>query len=113
MAQLLNWHIHPDINERCPAIKVWRERKICHRIMRMTALVIILMLSDITYGQTSRYLQQGNKLYEQQDYKAAAADYAKALSRDPNNTPGLFNLGNSLYQQKQYDSSRKILASTE
>jgi Ca-activated chloride channel homolog len=35
------------------------------------------------------------------------------LAKDPNNTPGLFNLGNSLYQQKQYDSSRKVLAATE
>ena len=78
-----------------------------------STLIILMIPGALTFAQTNRYLQQGNKLYEQQDYKAAAADYAKALSRDPNSTPGLFNLGNSLYQQKQYDSSRKILAATE
>ncbi len=76
-------------------------------------VLLMILVSNAAFGQTSRYLQQGNKFYEQQDYKAAAADYAKAISRDPNNTPGYFNLGNSLYQQKQYDSSRKVLAATE
>jgi len=71
------------------------------------------MFSIAGYAQTNRYLQQGNKAYELQNYKAASDDYAKALRRDPNNTPSLFNLGNSLYQQKQYDSSRKMLAATE
>ncbi len=71
------------------------------------------LVGQCSIGQTNRYIQQGNKLYEQQKYKEAAADYAKALSKDPNNTSGLFNLGNSLYQQKQYDSSRKVMAATE
>jgi Ca-activated chloride channel homolog len=76
-------------------------------------LVAEMLAPGIAHGQTNRYLQQGNKFYEQQRYKEAAADYAKALSKDPNNTPGLFNFGNSLYQQKQYDSSRKVMAATE
>jgi len=83
------------------------------RLVCLSVLSIMLVPGNTAYGQTNRYLQQGNKLYEQQNYKEAAADYAKALSRDPNSTPGLFNLGNSLYQQKQYDSSRKVLAATE
>ena len=64
-------------------------------------------------AQTNRLIDQGNKLYEQQRYKEAAADYQKALAKDPNNYSGLFNLSNSLYQQKQFDSSRKFLASSE
>ena len=64
-------------------------------------------------AQTNRLIQEGNQLYQQQHYKEAAADYQKALSKDPSNTSGLFNLSNSLYQQKQYDSSRKMLSATE
>ncbi len=75
-------------------------------------LLALLLASNIGYGQINRYLTQGNQLYEQQKYKEAAADYAKALAKDPTNTTGLFNLGNSYYQQKQYDSSRKIMEAT-
>jgi tetratricopeptide (TPR) repeat protein len=64
-------------------------------------------------AQTNRLIQEGNKLYEEQRYKDAAANYQKALAKDPNNYSGAFNLSNSLYQQKQYDSSRKFLTSTE
>ena len=75
-------------------------------------LFAFLSLPNAADAQANRFLQQGNKLYDQQRYKEAAADYAKALAKDPTNTPGLFNLGNSLYQQKQFDSSRKIMAAT-
>jgi Ca-activated chloride channel homolog len=84
-----------------------------------TAVVLVLVTVSFlfspcsSYAQANKYLKEGNKFYEQQNYKAAIADYSKALAKDPNNTPGLFNLGNSLYQQKQYDSSRKVLAATE
>lgn len=64
------------------------------------------------HAQVGRYLQQGNSLYGQKRYKEAAADYAKAVAKNPTYAPGLFNLGNSLYQQKQYDSSRKVMETT-
>ncbi|MCW3122436.1 MAG: hypothetical protein JWQ38_1928 [Flavipsychrobacter sp.] len=75
-------------------------------------LVVAVAVYNTVAAQTNRYILQGNSLYEQQRYKEAAADYTKALAKDPNNPSGLFNLGNSLYQQKQYDSSRKLLAAT-
>jgi Ca-activated chloride channel family protein len=62
---------------------------------------VFLLLAHIpASGQTNLLLNQGNK------------DYTKALTRDPNNTSGLFNLGNTLYQEKRYDSSRKIMEAT-
>lgn len=75
--------------------------------------VPLMLAGNRSYAQANKYLKEGNRLYDQQKYKEAIADYSKALAKDPNNTPGLFNLGNSLYQQKQYDSSRKVLAATE
>ncbi len=81
--------------------------------VRVSVVILLCLLFSVNgYSQSNRFLQQGNKLYEQQNYKEATANYLKALSKDPTNTPGLFNLGNSLYQQKQYDSSRKIMAAT-
>jgi len=75
--------------------------------------VVFFATAYSAHGQTNRYLQQGNKFYDEHKYKEAADDYAKAIRRDPSNTPGFFNLGNTLYQQKQFDSSRKVMATTE
>ncbi len=88
--------------------------RIRHAVLPCMALLVLILLiagSDAS-AQINRYLSQGNQLYDQQKYKEAAADYAKALAKDPNNTAGMFNLGNSYYQQHQYDSSRKIMEAT-
>ena len=84
-------------------------RSMFYRIHILMAMIFFIMDAS---AQTNNYLLQGNKLYEQQKYTEADADYSKALQKDPNNTTGLFNLGNSLYQQKLYDSSRKVMATT-
>ncbi len=63
-------------------------------------------------AQTNRFLSEGNKLYNEQRYDEATANYMKALQKDPNNATGLFNLGSALYQKKQFDSSRKIMSAT-
>ena len=75
-------------------------------------LVMFLLCTTAVQAQTNKYILQGNQLYEQQKYKEAADDYAKAVAKDPTNTSGFFNLGNSLYQQKKYDDSRKVMTET-
>jgi len=79
-------------------------------VMRL-GLAVVLLCGNVAFGQTNRFILDGNKAYQQQNYKQASIDYAKALQKDPNNVPGIFNLGNSLYQQKQYDSSRRVMES--
>ena len=80
--------------------------------VKAAAVLVCMLAGSATRAQTSKYIQQGNQFYDQQNYKQAAADYQKALAKDPNNTSGLFNYGNSLYQQKLYDSSRKVMTQT-
>ncbi len=75
--------------------------------------MMVCMLSVDAHAQTNLLIDKGNKLYEEQKYKEAAAVYQKALSKNPTLTPGLFNLGNSLYQQKQFDASRQVMGATE
>jgi len=70
-----------------------------------------LLLPVAMHAQVGRMLKKGNELYDEQKYSDATASYMKALQKDPNNVAGMFNLGNALYQQKQYDSSRKVMAS--
>ncbi len=76
------------------------------------SLVLILCCPVFSTAQTNMFLQQGNKLYDQQRYDEASKNYLKALQKDPNNATGMFNLGNALYQTKHYDSSRKVMATT-
>lgn len=103
---MAHWH---HKNTPGTSLQPWLKKSL--GVTLTCALIVCFHLSSI--AQTNRYLQQGNKYYEQQKYKEAAADYAKALKNDPNNTSGLFNLGNSLYQQQNFDSSRKIMSATE
>lgn len=70
---------------------------------------IVCLLCTTAHAQTNRLIKQGNNSYQKGDYKTASADYLEALKKNPNNVTPLFNLGNSLYQQKQYDQSRKIM----
>lgn len=81
----------------------------------MKQALIIVTLCCMALGaaaQDNRLVHEGNVLYQQQKYKEAANAYEQALKKDPNNTPGNFNLGNALIQQKQYDAARKTLANT-
>lgn len=79
----------------------------------ITVVLVILGLSSMSANaQVKKLLQEGNKLYEQKKYAAATNNYLKALQKDPNNTAGMFNLGNALYQKQSFDSSRKIMKTT-
>ncbi|OSZ82658.1 hypothetical protein CAP35_05175 [Chitinophagaceae bacterium IBVUCB1] len=81
---------------------------------RMRLLSIILPLIAVVCAHTAQaqykqMVKDGNKLYEQKKYKEASEAYMKALQKNPTYTPGAFNLGNALYQQKQYDGTRKVM----
>jgi tetratricopeptide (TPR) repeat protein len=80
-------------------------------LLKILVLLAILLPTGIV-AQTNMFLNQGNTLYSKGKYTEATNSYLKALKKDPTNTAGLFNLGNALYQQKQYDSSRRIMATT-
>jgi tetratricopeptide (TPR) repeat protein len=82
------------------------------KLMAILLVCMMLVMSPASHAQVTRHLQNGNSLYGQKRYKEAAVDYAKAVAKNPTYTPGLFNLGNSLYQQKQFDSSRKVMETT-
>lgn len=68
--------------------------------------VLLIVLGMPSYGQsTNKYIRKGNKQYKSGDYTDAEAEYKKALTRDSVSAAGLFNLGNSLYQQQRYQDA--------
>jgi Ca-activated chloride channel family protein len=76
------------------------------------SILLACMFCLAANAQTKRYIKQGNRLYEAKKYKDAALAYQEALKKDPTNATGLYNLGNSLYQQKQYETARKVMDAT-
>ncbi len=76
-----------------------------------TALLCLLAATAIAQ-QPKKEVREGNKLYQEQKYKEAAAHYQEAVRKQPNYIPGLFNLGNAQYKQQQFEASRKIYEGT-
>ncbi len=70
--------------------------------------VYMLLLTAGASAQRQQ-IRKGNQLYQEQKYGEAAESYQQGLSRNPAFLPGVFNLGNALYQQKNYEGARKAM----
>jgi Ca-activated chloride channel family protein len=71
------------------------------------AVVIILALFTLNvYSQAERkFVRRGNRQYEDKKYQEAEIQYRKALEKSPGSVAADYNLGNSLYKQKQFDAA--------
>ncbi len=86
-------------------VRVWR----CILRVMVVAMLIVLVAGGSGFGQSERKLvREGNSLYDKGKYKDAEMDYRKALEAKKSSTRGLFNLGDAVYQQKNFDESTKI-----
>lgn len=87
-------------------------KKSSNQIITPTSKTILLLfvtgLASTSVNAQQKQVIEGNKLYGEKKYKEATKEYQNALKKNPNYTPGIFNLGNALYQDKNYDASRKI-----
>ena len=69
---------------------------------------ILIFFSLIIYSQDSNndnHIFEGNKKIEINDFTGAEIDYRNSLSKDPNSTRALYNLGNSQYNSLAYDEA--------
>lgn len=80
--------------------------------MKWIGMMLLSIVCLTATAQPKKEVRSGNELYEQGRYKEASAAYQKALSKQPNYTPGMFNLGNTKYKEKDYEGARKILDAT-
>lgn len=71
---------------------------------------LVCLLTVAAHAQDKKLVRKGNELYQQKKYKEAIATYQQALQKNPNSVPGMFNLGNALYQGKQTEPARKMMA---
>jgi tetratricopeptide (TPR) repeat protein len=75
----------------------------------LAGLLSVTTLTSLAQNQKERKLiREGNTLYEKGKYKDAEMNYRKAVDADKNSNRGLFNLGDAVYQQKNFEESSKI-----
>lgn len=57
-------------------------------------------------------LRKGNELYKQKKYKEAQSSYMSALQKDPTSYTGLFNIGDALYKEKNFENARQAMVAS-
>jgi tetratricopeptide (TPR) repeat protein len=86
-----------------------RTTRYTFRVAVLFLIFLLSLVSPASHAQKERkLLRDGNALYEKGKYKDAEMNYRKALDANKNSTPGLFNLGDAVYQQKNFEESSKI-----
>ena len=79
------------------------------RSLKYIFILIAIFASSAAFAQADRqYIRNGNKLFHQQNYAKAEVEYRKAISKNPNNSQAIYNLGNALLMQ-QKDSAATSL----
>ena len=79
------------------------------RGLKYIFILIATFASSAAFAQADRqYIRNGNKLFHQQNYAKAEVEYRKAISKNPNNSQAIYNLGNALLMQ-QKDSAATSL----
>lgn len=59
----------------------------------------------LTLKKSNNFVHQANELVAEDKFVAAEMEYRKAISEQPNNVAGTYNLGNSYYKKGNYDEA--------
>ncbi len=62
----------------------------------------VLLIANSSWASSTGDIREGNKLYKQEKYSAAADRYNQALKQSPDSDIAHFNLGDALYKKGQY-----------
>ncbi len=74
--------------------------------MKWVVVIILSLFTLNVYSQAERkFVRRGNRQYEDKKYQEAEIQYRKALEKSPGSVAADYNLGNSLYKQKQFDAA--------
>ncbi|WP_456437942.1 tetratricopeptide repeat protein [Psychroserpens sp.] len=85
--------------------------------MKQVFIILVVLISAISFAQDKNkekelqlqkandYVYEGNELVGSEDYISAEMEYRKAISEQPTNVAGTYNLGNSYYEKGHYDEA--------
>ncbi len=73
------------------------------------SIICVFFIKNNLYAQYPETLiRKGNSEYKKEKYQEAEKQYRKANQKDTSNIKALFNLGDALYKQKQYNQAAKV-----
>ena len=76
------------------------------KIKQIILLISMLSVFSLSAQKAVRKnIKQGNRSYNEQKYEQAAQKYEDAIKINPNALEANYNLGNTLYKQKEWDKS--------
>ena len=74
--------------------------------MKNIIYIIIFIIPVLLFAQDQKdYIRKGNKYYKKKEFNEAEINYRKSLELDRNSYKGVFNLGDALYKQDQYEDA--------
>src|SRR5690554_2309540 len=88
--------------QKCEAIQMKRYLMKYFLIILMMALI---PLSASAQKDVRKNIRKGNKVYSEQKFSEANSFYENAVNENPSSKEANFNLGNTLYKQKEWDKS--------
>jgi Ca-activated chloride channel family protein len=67
-----------------------------------------LISSGAIYAQSDKkYIRQGNKEYEKNNFAGSEVSYRKAVDKNNQSSDAVFNIGDALYKQKKFEDAGK------
>ncbi len=74
-------------------------------VMKKGILIIIMLVLasfQLSAQKEVRHIRQGNRLFENEEYKKAEIEYIKSTQSPKTAPKGIYNLGDALYMQENY-----------
>jgi len=71
----------------------------------MMLLITLLCTAQAWAQYERRYIRQGNELYAEGKYDESMAKYYEALDKNSKMTEGVFNIGDTHYEQENYEQA--------
>jgi Ca-activated chloride channel homolog len=74
-------------------------------IQKLFFILFLFQVLSLQAQQVKREIRKGNREYADGKYSDAELSYRKAIEKDPQSEKAIYNLGNALYKQDQFESS--------
>jgi Ca-activated chloride channel homolog len=77
-------------------------------LLNMLIICVLLIFTNALNAQDDKkYIRQGNKEFDKNNYPQSEVSYRKAIGENTNSPDAVFNIGDALYKQNKYEDAGK------
>jgi len=69
--------------------------------------LFLLLTGTLNAQKDKKYIRQGNKEYEKNNFSDSEVSYRKAMNKNEKSPDAVFNIGDALYKQNKYEDAGK------